>query len=245
MKYMGSKARIADEILPIIMESYTDGTYYVEPFCGGMNMMSRLGNNVNRIANDANYYLIAMWRDLIDGVSFPTCIPRESYIIARTSYNEQDGMLPDSLIGWVGWMASYNGRFFDGGYSGHDVKTENGKSRDYIGEQIRNTLTQVDNLKGVELHSGDYAALPIPKNSIIYCDIPYKNTKQYSTSKDFDYERFYTWCENMAQLGHSVYISEYEMPEDRFECIWEKGVLNAMHQVNTKQTVERLYIVKQ
>ncbi len=34
---MGSKARIANEILPIVLESRSVDQYYVEPFAGGMN----------------------------------------------------------------------------------------------------------------------------------------------------------------------------------------------------------------
>lgn len=102
-------------------------------------------------------------------------------------------------------MASYNGRFFDGGYSGHNVKIKNnGKTRDYISENINNTLEQVPLLKNIEWHYGDYSELNIPEHSLIYCDIPYKDTKQYSTSKNFDYNRFYDWCRLMSRKGHRV-----------------------------------------
>ena len=139
------------------------------------------------------------------------------------------------MIGWIGFMGSFNGRFFDGGYSGHSV----GK-RDYISEQIRNTKTQIENLKGVEWNVGDYSELNIPPKSLIYCDIPYKNTKQYSISKFFDYERFYSWCRDMKNQGHTIYVSEYWMPED-FTCVWHKSVKNTMNQTKTKQTIEKLY----
>ena len=72
------------------------------------------------------------------------------------------------------------------------------------------------------------------------CDPPYKGTKQYSTSKNFDYERFYNWCRLMANKGHKVFVSEYYMPED-FKCIWSKEITNAMHQTNTKKPVEKLF----
>lgn len=242
MKYMGSKTRIAKELLKIILKDRTRGQFYVESFAGGMNMMQHVSGN--RIANDANPYLIAMWEQLTEGIWFPESISREQYSIARDMYNHPERPHNKALVGWVGWMGSYNGRFFDGGYSGHAVMGKNGKARDYITEQMNNTLKQVESLKGVNFFSGDYTDTPIPPNSIVYCDIPYKNTKQYATSKNFDYEQFYTWCEELAQKGHTVFISEYDMPEDRFECVWEKGVTNAMHQVNTKKTVERLYKVR-
>ena len=37
MKYMGSKSRIANEILPIILKNRKPNQYYVEPFCWGCN----------------------------------------------------------------------------------------------------------------------------------------------------------------------------------------------------------------
>jgi DNA adenine methylase len=81
-------------------------------------------------------------------------------------------------------MGSFNGKFFDGGYSGKTDK------RDYVDEQIRNTLKQVEFLKDAIFLCNDYSYLDVPDNSIIYCDIPYKNTTQYATSKNFNYDNF-------------------------------------------------------
>ncbi|UKI52758.1 MAG: hypothetical protein L6V86_06280 [Treponema sp.] len=50
---------------------------------------------------------------------------------------------------------------------------------------------------------------------MIYCDIPYKNTKEYSNG-GFDHESFYDWAETQSE---PVIISEYAMPEERFERI--------------------------
>lgn len=59
-----------------------------------------------------------------------------------------------------------------------------------------------------------YDNIEIKKNSIVYCDIPYKDTDSYLL--DFDYEKFYSWCKKQKEL---VIISEYSMPEDKFICI--------------------------
>ena len=61
--------------------------------------------------------------------------------------------------------------------------------------------------------TGDYSALNFERGGIIYCDPPYKNTRQYHTVGTFDFEAFYSWCEHQA---NPVFISEYTMPEDRF-----------------------------
>ena len=66
------------------------------------------------------------------------------------------------------------------------------------------------------------------------------STKQYSTSKNFDYEMFYNWCRAMKEDGHTVFVSEYQMPSD-FKCIWQKEVTNAMNLTSTKKPIEKLF----
>ena len=45
MKFMGSKNRIAKEILLIILKDRKEGQFYIEPFCGGLGTMDKvLGN---------------------------------------------------------------------------------------------------------------------------------------------------------------------------------------------------------
>ena len=42
MVYMGSKNRIAKELLPIITANLTNDRYYIEPFVGGCNMIDKV-----------------------------------------------------------------------------------------------------------------------------------------------------------------------------------------------------------
>jgi DNA adenine methylase len=211
---MGSKNRIAKYLLPIILKDRKEGQWYVEPFCGGLNMIDKVEGN--RIGADKNEFLIEMWKGLQENRERPYKIEKELYNKARDSYNKKDYSLFDKfMIGWIGWMGSYNGRFFDGGYSGHSV----GK-RDYISEQIKNTEAQIENIKNIEFVISSYVDLKIPENSIIYCDIPYKDTKQYITSKDFDHTKFWDWCRKMSEKN-LVFVSEYKAPND-FICVWEK-----------------------
>lgn len=237
MKYMGGKNRIAGYLIPIITSNRKKDQYYVEPFVGGCNLIDKVDGN--RIGGDNNPYLIDMWKGLQIDTERPTIIERELYSRARTEYNNKTNIeFSNFMIGWIGWMGSYNGRFFDGGYSGH----KSGKSeRDYISEQMRNTESQIPSIKDVIFLSGSYNKIEIPPKSIIYCDIPYMGTKQYSTSKGFDYDVFWEWCREMSNLGHIVYISEYQAPND-FKCIWEKEVTNSMNTTKTYKPIERLFI---
>jgi DNA adenine methylase len=233
MKYMGSKARFTKEILPIILKDRKPEQWYVEPFAGGMNVICEVQGN--RIANDKNHYLIEMWKGLLENRERPNDIPKQLYDKARTEYNNGTNIeFDDFMIGWIGWMGSFNGRFFDGGYSG---KT---KTRDYIDEQIRNTLKQVDKLKGTVFTCGDYDAFNIPKNSIIYCDPPYRETKQYSNSKDFNHDKFFEWCREMSKQGHTLFVSEYQVPDD-FECVWEMKTKSYLKPSRAEQTIEKLF----
>lgn len=239
MKYMGGKGRIVNDILPIMLSNY-NGNTFVDIFCGGCSVIEHVPNTYRRIANDKQKYLIAMWRVITTGGIPPMHIERDYYCDVRDSYNKNNENYPDWIKGWVGFMGSFNGRFFDGGYSGHNVVGKNGKARDYITENINNTLSQIPKLNDVEWHYGNYYDLELPPVSLIYCDPPYKGTKQYSTSKNFDYEKFYQWCRDMKKEGHTVFISEYNMPQD-FKCVWEKQITNAMHQTNTKKPTEKLF----
>ena len=234
---MGSKNRIAKYLLPIILKDRKEDQWYVEPFVGGANMIDKVDGN--RIGADKNEFLIEMWKGLQENKSRPYKIEKDLYSKARDYFNKSDYSIFDKfMVGWIGWMGSYNGRFFDGGYSGHCV----GK-RDYVREQIKNTEAQIENIKNIEFIVSDYLDLKIPKNSIIYCDIPYNNTKQYLASKDFNHNEFWDWCREKSKEGHQIFVSEYNAPED-FECIWEMEVTNSMNTTKTYKPTEKLFKYK-
>src|SRR3712207_8037558 len=65
MKYMGSKRSIAKDILPIMLDGMDIGDYFIDAFCGGCNVIDKVPNTINRIANDNNKYLIEMWKMLV------------------------------------------------------------------------------------------------------------------------------------------------------------------------------------
>jgi DNA adenine methylase len=248
MKYMGSKARFSKEILPIILKDRTADQWYVEPFAGGMNMICDVDGN--RIASDNNKYLIAMWDGLVNRkIEYPKEIGKSLYDLARDVFNgketrfEHTMNMTDDLIGWIGFMASANGRFFEGGYSGKS-NTNVGTVRDYIAESIRNIEKQISKMDGVVFRFNDFLELDIPQSSIVYCDIPYKGTKQYSTSKGFDYEDFWTWARSVGKQGHTVFVSEYEAPTD-FKCVWQKEAKSSLSANGViggnKVSVEKLF----
>lgn len=234
MKYMGSKNRIAKEILPIILKDRKDGQWYVEPFCGGCNMIDKV-NDEFCMANDFNHYLISMFTKLQTGwIPFEE-VSKDMYVKTR----EDKEFYPAWLVGYVGFNCSYSGKWF-GGYAGK-TKTKVGV-RDYQAEAFRNIMAQMKNLTNVKFKSGSYDSLDYPNNSIIYCDPPYESTTKYKD--DFNHIKFWQWCRDMANNGHTIFISEYNAPED-FECIWEKELKSSLSangkSGGNKVSTERLF----
>ena len=233
MKYMGSKNRIAKDILPIILKDRKENQYYVEPFVGGANMIDKV--NGLRIGGEFNKYIASMWIELEKG-----WIPKNNYTKQEYDFikNNKDNCLHET--GYVGICCSYSGKWF-GGYAGK-VNTNQG-IRNYQDEAHRNLLSQVKNIKGIKFKHSSYDELEIPSNSIIYCDPPYEGTTQYKDS--FDNSKFWQWCREKAKQGHQVFISEYNAPAD-FKCIWSKEVnssLSANGKIGgNKKSVERLFV---
>lgn len=241
MKYMGSKNRIAKELLVILLRDRKDGQWYVEPFVGGANVIDKVDGL--RLGADNNKYLIALYKGLQEGLSFKTEITKELYSLARNQYNTNLGTFSDFEIGYIGYMGSANGRFYEGGYSGKS-NTKIGTVRDYIAESIKGINKQLPKLLDIRFECCSYYDLVIPDNSIIYCDPPYQNTKAYATSRDFDSDLFWGWCRDKTKQGHTVFISEYQAPED-FTCVWQKEVKSSISANSVTggsvKTVERLF----
>lgn len=80
---------------------------------------------------------------------------------------------------------------------------------------LQSLYESLQSLQRLEKFRGDYRNVKIQPDSLIYCDIPYKNTTEYSDG-GFDHESFYDWAEMQSE---PVIISEYAMPAERFERI--------------------------
>jgi DNA adenine methylase len=231
MKYMGSKARFAKDLLPIILKDRQPNQAYLEPFAGGMNMIDKVDGI--RIANDQHQELMAMWQALIyENWDPPQSVSEDEY--KHIKYNQ--GQYPKHLVAYVGFN-SFGGKWFAG------YRRDKQGKRDYWSEHYRNITKQVPNLDGVQLSCMSYTELEIPTNSIIYCDPPYASTTKYRDT--FDHDQFWDWCRQQSKAGHQVFISEYNAPED-FTCIWEKGAKTTFswhaENLSTKESVERLFV---
>lgn len=101
-------------------------------------------------------------------------------------------------------------------------------------------LQRLERLKGrsITIASEDYRNVPILPNSIVYCDIPYENTRGYSIP--FDRQSFLDWA---ANAPFPVYISEYGINDSRFLEVSriEKRVLKCGSIKGKEKAIEKLY----
>jgi len=200
---MGSKNRIAKHILPIMLEHRKEGQYWVEPFVGGANMIDKVEGL--RIGNDSHVYLIALLKALQNGWIPPTQVTKEYYYEIKSN---PDSYKPE-VVGFVGFLCSFGGKWW-GGYA------KNTKGDNYAERGSRVLSKQAIKLNGISFCSCSYHGLIIPKNSLIYCDPPYEGVTGYKGK--FDHMLFWQWCRDKSNEGHTVFISEYNAPED-FTCL--------------------------
>lgn len=230
MKYMGSKNRIAKHILPIMLQHKKEHQCWVEPFVGGGNIIDKVTGN--RIGADINPYVIEALVAIRDNVHD---LPKTNLEFTENDYVKLKTDDTYKYKGYAGFAFSYGGKWLGGWSRNKKV------NRDYVAESYRNALKQSKNIQNVEFLTTSYDRLILPKTSFIYCDPPYKNTTKYKTN--FDYEAFWQWCRDKSKENHTVYVSEYNAPED-FICVWQ-GQINSSLTKNTggKKGLEKLFVL--
>lgn len=234
MRYMGSKARIAKYIVPIIEEyaGLYGYTTYVEPFVGGANLIDKIGPHLDRYGFDINPHVIQALIDIRD---------EPENLIESFSKEQRDYWLqqpPTKYYSHACLVTSF-GADLKGGYArekGSDETT-------FCGYGKRNALKQSPYIKNVHFETKHYDELNF-ENAIIYCDPPYKGRSSYKT-EPFDHEDFYDWCVRNAKKGNIILVSEYEMPV-YFKEIWKKEIKTLISSQKEKglPAMEKLFVLE-
>jgi DNA adenine methylase len=230
MRYMGSKGRHAKFLIPHLMKNHSEDSIYVEPFCGGGNLLSEVPAKY-KWGNDTAKYAVALLEAISMGYVPPENVSEEDY----KSVKSNPDAYPDHYVGFLAYSCSYAGKFWGGYCRGNNSK---GEARNFAKEQVKALIEQAKGLVGCKFTNLDYTMLDIPENSTIYCDPPYANTTGYQST--FDHDKFWSWVKEQAKVSR-VFISEYNAP-DWCECVWEKRVTSSLtKETGAKISVERLF----
>lgn len=243
MVYMGSKAKYAKYIVPILQKAIDDNNVdtYIECFVGGANIIDKI-NCKNRIGYDRSDTLIALL-DLASKEFDNVMTDGNRELWDKGKAYVKDGIMPEDMtlaeIGAMEFFASFSNGGFPRGYA------KNTEKRNYYQEAYRNMKEQAPRLRGIKFKCQNYYDLNKEiKNAVIYLDPPYQGTKiyGYSNQEQMDYERFWNWVREISRNNY-VFVSEQNAPED-FECLWEQDVKRTTNKENNFKAVEKLFRYK-
>ena len=230
MRFQGGKSRYAKQIVELMEPGKYP--YYVEPFLGGGWVASEVARVFKRpmFLSDAHPDLMYMWSALQQGWVPPEIVTEEDYAWHK------DDPGPSAMRGFVGFGCSFGGKFF-GGYA----REGSGSSRNFA-LMTKNSLEKKRHmLKCATLSCHSYEDAFVLEDSLVYCDPPYQGTTGYKTGK-FDHEKFWEWVRMLSYNGATVYVSEYQAPED-FKVVAEFGHFDSLKKTDEQRDVrvERVF----
>ena len=106
--------------------------------------------------------------------------------------------------------------------------------------QSLESLERLERLESLERLNKSYDEIEIKPDSLIYCDIPYRNTDEYNEG-GFNHDKFYEWALRQKEL---TLISEYNMPESDFKCVAEFEKRCTLSASANKLSIEKLFVPK-
>lgn len=243
MVYMGSKSKYAKYIVPILQRTIDQHniTLYIEPFVGGANIIDKIRCE-RRVGCDRSDTLIALLKLASEDFSKVLADGSRELWDKGKAY-VKDGTMPDDMsladIGAMEFFASFSNGGFPRGYA------KNTPTRNYFKEARANMEKQAPDLKGIEFYCKKYIELnPDITDTVIYCDPPYANTKQYgyANQEKMEYDSFWEWVRKLSKNNY-VFVSEQAAPED-FEAIWTHEAKRTNGTDNNYKAVEKLFVYR-
>lgn len=223
MRYMGSKARFAKEII----EAVDRQGIWIEPFVGGGGLIRNVQGQ--RYGSDLNQYIVSLLIACRDGWAPPNNLTLEEYLVIKE--NRED--YPEHLVGFAGFCCSFAGKFF-GGYA-------RGQGRNFADESSRALVREAELFKDVELEVKDYRDVNYGTGNTIVFDPPYADTTKYS--QNFNSDEFWEFAEGLSK-NNNVYVCEYSSPKN-YEIVWQKKTNSSLtvESRSSKVSTEKLFRV--
>lgn len=260
MPYKGSKNAIAEWVVQQLPSADT----LVDLFCGGgaithCAMLSGKWNNF--IMNDIDVKLPVLFKDCINGKY--TVENHREWIDRETFFKLKD---TDAYVALVWSFGNNGTDYIYGAdiepfkmdfhravYSndtsllepyGYKIKPSDKQdvyerylefNKQIVAGNIE-SLQSLQSLQRLQSYGMDYREVSIPVRAVIYCDIPYNNTKcgKYG---GFDHSDFYKWAEQQE----NIYISEYQMPKQFIPIAKRKKQVRSAANCNSQVATEYLF----
>lgn len=220
MRYNGGKGACAKEIAQII-NTYKPARYW-EPFVGAANVITKVNAQV-RIGSDLDFSILTLLNSVKKGWSSPTKVTEEDY------KNGRNIPIDNPLHAFLKFGCSFGGKPWGGFARSGD--------RNYALNAHRSLEKIRPLLQDIELIWADYQQLDIVAD-VIYCDPPYKGTTSVGCNSKFDTNKFLDWCDQKARTGSAILVSELDLPNTNWDCVWEKQLNDGLGQRKIK---ERLF----
>ena len=235
MQFAGGKSRQSKKIAELLKYNYerNEYSYYIEPFCGAISVISRLAETINIpvLLSDKNQSLITMWKALVDGWE-PPFVTREMYLKLK---DKRDPLNP--LTAYAAYGLSFGGVEF----SKHNNVELLNKPNKNSTRKKRNALQQIEDLT---IGCGDYRDYEHMQGALFYLDPPYFRTNAMPSSRRFDSEYFWEWTRKLSK-NNTVIVTEFVAPKD-FVSIYEWGCTFNMNrrpdQTVTKVVNEQIFV---
>lgn len=210
---------------------------YIEPFCGGLNVIKYAVDDYNKFnplglekfyASDNSKDLIFLWSAVKNGEF------NNMPVISKERYNE---LKKDNTLSIDRSFAMYYCSFscmYNNGYLSN-------KLRNYHDTRYRSIKKEEHLIKKMEFKCCEYYDIDVSDGGhIIYCDPPYNNTTQCYYNKIFDSSKFWTQVKLWKDQGNYVYVSELECPLDNI-IIYSKVKNISVGSIKNNYMIDNLY----
>ena len=247
MRYLGNKAKYAHHIISAIAKdsgNLQSFAIYFEPFAGSCGMLMNV-RHPNRVANDLNHYVM----DFLDYAVNKGWTPPEKISVKLHNFVKKNrNLMHPALVGYVGTACSFAGMWMAAPARN---KKQDDPARDYTHHAPPHLLQrQVKKLQGTKFishHYLDFTPQHFAPNTLIYCDPPYSDESSIAhygsnefTDKPFQVKEFRQWTTDLANYGHTVYVSDYLENESsvpaNYEIIWTRDIKVRFAAVQKKTT---------
>jgi len=236
--YQGGKKRIGKKIYEAIIdniENIEQYDTYIEPFCGMCSVIRHFKNhkNLNLVANDINTDVILLLKKIQSDSNWKPelkCSREQFELYKKSNINSAERAL-------YGLTCSWGNIFFN------NYRCDYRPDINYI-ERGFNGLTKLrPNILNVNFLNKNYLDFLNSKNSIIYCDPPYKNNNLLNELFiKFDSNLFWDFIKKLnAFKSNIIFVSEIECPLKNI--VIKEFNSYSTNASKTKRYTEKLFLI--